>query len=119
MQRRPTAARDRVPGPPSLCMPPPALAQPGTGRAVPALSSMLVHQRVKDLLAQAGHLFVLGLGCGRCLGSLQGADDFNCVAQDAELEVKVPVLCVAALQSQETEFAHRKAKVLELLDVES
>src|ERR1700733_10535340 len=119
MQRRPTAARDRLPGPPSLCMPPPALAQPGAGRAVLALPSMLVHQRLQDLLAQAGHLCALGLGRDRHLCPFQGADDLNGIPQDTELEVEIPVLRVAALQGQETELADRQAKVLQLLDVES
>jgi len=118
MQRHPTAARDRVPGRPSLCMPPPALAQPGPRRAILALTSVLVNQRVENLLAQAGDLFSFWSRSCSHFGSFQGADDINGIAHDAELKMEIAMLRVAALQGEETQLADGEAKVLQFLDVE-
>src|ERR1700735_591396 len=98
-------------------MPPPALAQPGTRRAVLALPPMLVHQRIEDLLAEARHIFAIGLGSGGHPGPLQGGDDLNGIAHDVELQVEIPVLRVAALQGEETKLTDRETQVLQLFDV--
>jgi hypothetical protein len=79
---------------------------------------VLVHQRVKNLLAQPGNFVPVGLEGARDTGPFEGTDDFNGITENVELEAKVPVLRVAALQRQKAEFANRQAQILQLFDVE-
>lgn len=88
-------------------------------RTVFTLSSVLIDERVKDLLAQERGLVLVGLRlpAGRCV--LQGALNRDCVFQDAQFETKVAVPGVVTLQGQEAQFPDGEPEVFELFDVES
>src|SRR6185437_7656197 len=81
--------------------------------------SVLIHERVEDLLAQEGPLVLFRLGPGARGSVLQGALDADRVVQDAQLEAEIPVPGVVALQREETQLTHGEAKVFELFDVEA
>jgi hypothetical protein len=80
---------------------------------------VLVNQRVEDLLAEPGDLFHLWSRSRGHSGPLQGGNDFNGIAHDDELEVKIAVLRVATLQGEETQLTDGEAKILQFLDVEA
>ena len=80
---------------------------------------MLVHQRVKNLLAQAGDLVPFGLEGARNSSPFEGADDFNGITENVELEAQIPMLRIAALQRQQAQLADGKSEILQLFDVES
>ena len=84
-----------------------------------ALSSVLIDKRVKDPLAQKRRLILLRLGLAAWSGVFQGALDTDRVVQNAQLETKVSVPGVEALQREEAQLTYGKTKVLELFDVET
>ena len=81
---------------------------------------MLVDECGQDLLAQL--IGLRAVGGARPDGrrrSGQGARDVERLGRHGEVESKVPVPGVAALQREEAEFSHGQAEVFELLDVET
>ena len=98
----------------------PPLAQPGPYRPIGLLTTMFVHQRREYLLTQLiGLVPVRGTPRRGRYGTDQGAVDIEGRGRHGELEPKIAVAGVTALQREEAEFADREAEILELFDIES